>query len=145
MRCVKCGGPLRPRASSLECSSCPRAYAIRNGIPILTPDEEPVGATGDAIRRLAGRDTSRISEIGRLAARLHRAKPSRVHPLRKRIAEVLLRIVVFFGRPGSLISKARRISDRAAGRNPAEFREVDEAVFGSSSGHGATMAGHALN
>jgi uncharacterized protein len=46
LRCPSCGATLRdgfadndPAAAELQCSACPLAYRIDNGIPVLLVDE----------------------------------------------------------------------------------------------------------
>jgi SAM-dependent methyltransferase len=144
LQCVRCGGRLDPRAAGLECAGCGEVYEVRNGIPIFVAERRAPAAGGteieDAIRVLSRGELRRVHGIEELASRLHGARRAAVHPLQSRLAGILLRLLVFLGRPGSAWLKARRILARAARRPPPEFREIDEFVFAEPSEHNAATA-----
>jgi hypothetical protein len=47
LACPRCKGPLTPTLAELCCPTCGRAYPIRDGIPVLLPEESrPYSSSG---------------------------------------------------------------------------------------------------
>jgi uncharacterized protein YbaR (Trm112 family) len=44
IRCPRCGGEFDPIEDALDCKACGSAFPVVDGIPVLLPDLDAVGA-----------------------------------------------------------------------------------------------------